>query len=56
MEAYASKKKDAEKLKEYLVENFSKEKVYKQYADIALSFETEVDKEIDDLFSQLSIE
>jgi glycosyltransferase involved in cell wall biosynthesis len=56
MEAYTSKKKDANHLKEHILENFSKEKIYKQYTDVALAFESETDKEIEDLFSQLSIE
>ena len=56
LEVYPAKKKMAEDLKSHLISNFHKDLIYKKYTDIVLSFEGEEDQEIEDLFSQLTIE
>lgn len=56
IDAYPSKKKDAETLKAYLDSEFTKENIFEQYVNVALQYESKVDEEIEDLFSQLSIQ
>ena len=52
---YDHKKKIAEQLKDHLHTAFSEEVIYKKYADL-VSKSSKFDDEIDDLFSQLTIE